>query len=62
VQQIGMDFLWTKCLVCVCYSVTTALMYRCDYSVLFFERNVQYNNYGVVEINGDAQHGKNKML
>lgn len=37
-------------------------MYRCDYGVLFFERTVQYNNYGVGEVNGDAQHGKNKML
>lgn len=37
-------------------------MQKCDYNVLFSERYVQYKNYVVVEVNSDAQHGKNKTL
>lgn len=61
-QQIGMDFLLTKCLVSVSYSITTTVLYKYDYNVLFSERNVQYKNYIVVEVNGDAQQGKNMSL
>jgi hypothetical protein len=60
VQQIGMDFMWTKSLVSVSYRATTAVMYKCDYYVLFCEANTQYKDYVVVAVNGDAQHSKNK--
>jgi hypothetical protein len=38
--------------------ITTAMVYKCGHNVLFSERNVQYRDYVVVEVNGDTQHGK----
>ena len=51
-----------KRLVSVSYNITTAMMYRCDYNVFFFERNVQYKGYVVVRVNSDAQHRNYKIF